>query len=315
MKRLLFVHVPKTAGTSFRKAAESYYGNKVALDYGEKESGTDSLVKEFVYHKDDKWAFYNALDKQKIAFLGGHFHLRKYVAGVGLKNAIMFLREPAQRLYSEYQHFVRHNGYSKDFASFYRASDRINTQARSLSKIPLEAVGFLGVTEQYDSALELINHNYDVNLKRKARNKGRWSVSQDYDLNVDEVKEIQQLHRLDCDLYRQACRLFEQRERLFSQGMTYVHGVISGINKGRVVGWAWWAGDRDDPVDVLIRVNGEVVGSAAAKSFRASLCQFLPPRGGHVGFEWPLEVKSGDRLDCQVRETGQVFPLDPYVVK
>lgn len=315
MNRLLFVHVPKTAGTSFRKAAESYYGSKVAFDYGENEPETDSLVNEHVYRKDDKWAFYRALSDQQIAFLGGHFHLRKYVAGFGLKNSIMFLRDPAQRLYSEFQHFVRHNGYSKDFASFYRTSDRIDTQARSLSRIPMEAVGFLGITEKYDSALDLINHNYDIDLKRKTRNKGRWTIGKDYDLDAEEVKEIQQLHRLDFELYRHACRLFEQRERLFSQEMTYVHGVISGINKGRVVGWAWWAGDRDDPVDVLIRVNGEVVGRAAAKSFRASLCQFLPPRGGHVGFEWPLEVRSGDRLDCQVRETGQVFPLDPYVVK
>lgn len=315
MQRLLFVHVPKTAGTSFRTAAESYFKNRVVLDYGKAAPQTDELVREYVYTKEDRWAFYKALDKQAVSLVGGHFALKKYVAGIGLKNSVVFLREPIQRLYSEYQHFVRHNGYSRDFASFYKVAGRVNGQTKSLSKIPVEAVGFVGITEKYDSGIQIVNDNYGTRLKHTARNKGRRNIGEAYEVDSKDVREIERLHADDFELYRHACRLFDQREALFSRGLPYVHAVLTGMNKGRAIGWAWWAGDRDDPVEVQVRINGEVVGSAFAKSFRASLSQFFPPRGGYVGFELPVTVKPGDKLDCQVRETGQVFPLDPQVVE
>ena len=160
MKPLLFVHLPKTAGTSFRKAAESYFKKPFALDYGDEAPETTPLVKDYFYRQDDRWAFYKALEEQGVAFVGGHFPVKRYLAGLGLKRTVLFLRDPIQRLYSEYQHFVRHKGYSKSFDHFYKASDRINTQTKTLSRIPMEAIGFLGITERYESSLQLINHTY-----------------------------------------------------------------------------------------------------------------------------------------------------------
>ena len=315
MNKLLFVHVPKTAGTSFRQAAEAYFEKKIALDYGVDAPETSPLVTELIYERGDNWTFYKTLDGQGIRLLGGHFSVRKYLPGMGLRNTIMFLRDPVQRLYSEYRHFVRHKDYTKSFADFYKTPNRINVQSKRFNNLPVEAIGFLGVTERYDSALQMINDNYQLELRSLARNKGRWSVKWDHDIDPADVVEIEQLHRTDREFYTYVCRLFNQREALFTQGFAYVHGAFKGVIRGFAQGWAWWSNNRDDPVELLVRVNGEPVDSVLAKIFRPELCLFSPPRGAYVGFELPVTVKSGDTLDFQVRETGQVFPLEPQVIE
>ena len=59
MLSLFFVHIPKTAGTSFRKACENYFGTPYsAYDYSPNSSDTSALVLDCMYRNHDFLLFF-----------------------------------------------------------------------------------------------------------------------------------------------------------------------------------------------------------------------------------------------------------------
>jgi hypothetical protein len=79
---LLVVHVPKTAGTSFRQALEKYFGqSQVIRDYGPDAPATSEVVQDFLYRnekKKQKPVLIEAISNSAAKVLIGHFVLRKY---------------------------------------------------------------------------------------------------------------------------------------------------------------------------------------------------------------------------------------------
>lgn len=306
---VFFVHIPKTAGTSFRKAAESYFGSDhVCYDYAPASVETSDLVREEIYQKKDFSAFYkkySAIDKN---FLSGHVHAGKYIGLFGARDTVVFLRDPIQRTISEYKHFCRDLGYEGDFRSFYREPGFIDRQKKMLSAVPLMAFGFVGLTERYEESLRQINDRYDTRIEGMELNRGRKSIGQDYDLEPEVLAELQQLNREDLALYQQAVELFAQRERLWQEGLPFVHGAIQQANPKSLVGWAWW--DRsDEPVVVEVLHEGRVLGEASAHDLRPGMLRFGLPRYGYVGFRvvYPRPLPAGAKVICRVKATGQLL--------
>src|SRR5690606_621288 len=62
---ILFIHIPKPAGTSFRKGAESFFGSQhVVYDYGGAASATSSLARQMLYGEhEDFWCFARACEE------------------------------------------------------------------------------------------------------------------------------------------------------------------------------------------------------------------------------------------------------------
>ncbi len=76
---LVFVHVPKTAGTSFRLAAEQYFGRShVETDYGEHDTATSQTVRETVYSGQIDM-LREALRNNETHMFSGHFPIVKYL--------------------------------------------------------------------------------------------------------------------------------------------------------------------------------------------------------------------------------------------
>lgn len=315
IKPIFFVHIPKTAGTSFRVAATRQLGkSNVVCDYGDPSPDTSPLVKDTVYTTSDHWPLYQAIEKMSIKMLCGHVNASKYAAGMGLANLITFVRDPAQRLVSEYQHFVRYLNYTKSFEEFYSHRDMINRQSRILEGVPVPGAGFLGLTERYDASLKLINNSYGLNLKPLEKNTHRAAISEPHDISEADREKISNLNKKDVDLYKRTCELFEQRYQLFEDGLPFAHVLLKEASAKRVVGWAYWEKNIDDPVEVQVRINGNIVAQGSASSFVPTLSALSPPRLGYVGFKIPIHAKSGDMVDCVVSATGQVFPLEPKMV-
>lgn len=300
-----FVHIPKTAGTSFRLGAKAYLGeDRVWHDYGEKEPETAPEVVRWGYERRDVWQLWQTLCAQDVKLLGGHVRLDKYAHLAGLRHCFSFVRDPLQRLASDYHHFVRHHGYQDTFSAFYRRHDMINRQSRFLESTRIEALGFIGLTERYPESLAMLNALYGWEIPGMAKNLGHASLDHSYDVDEEDETALRALNAEDFQLYQQCQRLFDTRLALFEQGRPFVHGAIQQCVADKVVGWAWWAGD-DSPVEIDVWVNDRKVGRTLANALRPGMLRWGAPRGAFVGFHLPLEAGQGDIVDCRVTLTQQ----------
>lgn len=304
---MFFIHVPKTAGTSFRKAAEKYFGSSnVCYDYAPHSSETSDIIIESIYRQKDFLDFFYYCVKNNKRFLSGHVSANKYIDFFGCRNSVVFFRDPIQRIISEYHHFVRVNGYSGDFKSFYTKPHFIDRQKKILSGVPLTVLGFVGLTEKYLDSLHQINDRYEADIPNLELNRGRSSTDEEYSLDPDVLDELKRLNHDDIRLYQQCVELFEQRTRLWATGMPFVHAAIQNVNPKSLSGWAWWD-KSDNAVVVEILFEGRVLGEAVAHDLRPGLLRFGLPRRGYVGFHFTYSsgLPVGSEVSCRVKETGQ----------
>lgn len=307
---IFFVHIPKTAGTSFRKATENCFGSdQVLYDYLPSSAETSALVHKAVYEEQDLFSFYHTLCREDVSFLSGHVHANKYVHLFGVSRTVTFVRDPVQRVVSEYQHFVRHNSYEGDLPSFYRKPQFINRQSKMLQGVPLEAIGLLGLNAAYDKSLAMFNQRYALDVQSVDMNMGRTDKADNYALPDDQLDEINTLNEEDIRLYKHAARLFEQRQALFDSGKRYVHGAIQQVSAKSISGWAWHADDSAAPVVLDIYVAGKKIDTVESKDLRPGLLRLGLPRSGYVGFHvnFAKPLPTGSVIDVFVPETGQLL--------
>lgn len=313
---LFFVHIPKTAGTSFRLGAEQLFDkSRIVYDYGKASSETSHLTQQTLYGESpDFWAFGQECERQHTAMVGGHVDVARFVSLLGVGNTVSFLREPLQRMASEYAHFVRKFDYPESFYTFYSRPGMLNRQTKALRGVEIEAVGMLGLTERYGASLELVNARYGIAIPGREDNRGKASLSDIYEISPEDEAELKRLNKLDIALYKRAKELLDARYKLFREGQPWAHARLVEANAQRVAGWAWWA-VSDEPVEVEVLVNNECRASQFATDLRPGLCHLLPPRGGYVGFQLPVKLNPGDRVQCRVVSTGQCFPPVAHRVK
>lgn len=313
-----FIHVPKTAGTSFRKAAEAAFSaDRILYDYGKQSVETSDLARRFLYEtgREDRWGFYRALDAMDVALVGGHVGATRFVDGFGVDRSITFLREPLQRMASEYRHFCRHYGYEDTFRAFFSRPVMRNRMHKMMQGVPLEALGIVGLTERYEDSLDLVNRLYSWSLEVREDNLANEQACVPHEVDAEDEALFYRQNAPDVALYELACALFETRMDLLRRGRDYVHGKVAAAHPNRVTGWAWWAGERDDPVAVEVCVNDRAMKMVSAVELRPNLLRLAPPRGGHVGFSAQVDAQAGDRVSCRVAETGQEFPPEGVTVE
>ena len=183
----IFVHIPKTAGTSFRKAAKQSL--KCAWDYGLGSPETSSFIRETMY-ADDRQAVAQKLADEGIDLISGHFSADKYRDLIPDSKLIAFVRDPVSRLISEYNHHVRHGGYKAPIETFCSNVGHQNTQSKCFSGLDISDFYFVGVTEMYSESLQSFNRLSGLSLEELKTNRAVEKKRCEGELSREERHEI-----------------------------------------------------------------------------------------------------------------------------
>lgn len=315
MNCIFFVHIPKTAGTSFRIAAQNYFGSeKISSDYGRLSDTTSADVIQHVYGENDLYQFGKSLERGDIRFLTGHVAAQKYNPVFSPDRVATFLRNPLDQVVSHYEHFVRHYDYSGSIEDFVTENRFTNLQTRMTSTIPLALYGGLGLTEKYNESLDVFNSYFEVDFEKLSLNTKKDSdrIKPVFD-TVDEVpsdltKLITRYNRRDIARYEHANKLFEIRSELSVQNLPYTFGLIRESNSQKLAGVAYQT-KQEKPIIVEILRNSEVVAEVKASEFRPNLQRLNVARKGCIGFSHTFDINLGkdEIASCRVKETGQVL--------
>lgn len=200
---LFFIHVPKTAGTSFRVAAERLFRDHVLRDYGRASAHTSPAIVEHVYDRRDLQALAHHIAEQGIRMIGGHVAYPVYRALVEPERVIAFVRDPVQRVVSEFLHYRRHFGFEGTLLQFARRESERNKQWKMLRALDLERAGLVGLSEHYRASLRLLVARTGLEvpyLELNSNPQRRGTVP--YPLGDEEASELRRLNADDLQLYR-----------------------------------------------------------------------------------------------------------------
>ena len=301
VKPMLFVHIPKTAGTSLRHGVTEFLGkNRLVLDYGPKQAATSDLVRRWCYPESKPEKFRTAFDSQGKKFLSGHIRLADYVGGFDLDNVAVFLRDPVQRVISEYRHYVRHYGYQGSLVEFAETTAFQNKQARSLAGVSIHRLGVVGLAERYEESLARLNARFGWQVPSREVNMGRKQLSEAYQVDRATRRVLEQNNPLDLALYKSACELFDQndRSRIRMPPGPATGSCRLGDNQQTVQGWACQIGSERATM-VRIEINGKTAATVSADLFRPDIRRRGLKRSGCAGFRIQIDsISPGDEIRC-----------------
>ena len=218
--KLVSVHLPKTAGTSFGRSLQGVFGNDFLRDYEDR-----SISKpEFERHRLALLSSIEIANKRlgHVRCIHGHFLPVKYLLlGTAEKlNFITWMREPVERMVSHYNFWQR----SYDPASApphhkqvieekwtledFCLSPRFrNLYSQYLWAFPLENFDFIGITQFYEDDLAYFGERFlGIRLKSERLNTDQ---TQSMPAQIDGAlrSRIEKYHEADVELYGRALEL------------------------------------------------------------------------------------------------------------
>ncbi|MBI3156016.1 MAG: sulfotransferase family 2 domain-containing protein [Burkholderiales bacterium] len=311
---LFFVHIPKTAGTSFRRSIADAVGDgHCHFDYGPSSSETSPLVKQLAYDEPDLFRLQQALARASCRLLAGHVHAGRYAPLVPAARVVSFVRDPVQQVMSHYEHQRLHNRYPGSLEDFLRGPLGPGFQARVLAALPIEALGFVGVTERYEDSLRAFSTAFGITLEVRRLNLNPSRAQGAFPAPAyavpDELRGLmEERGGPDQVLYQRANALLDARLEAMAAAQPFVHGALTAVVPTHIGGFAYLTGSQK-PVRVQVLVNRRIVREVLATADRPALRALKVPRNAFVGFDYrpaePLAV--GDSVSVRVAATGQLL--------
>lgn len=300
---LLFVHVPKTAGTSFRKSLESQGQAKMLYDYGEHPESSPALLENL--HEDGSIKDESIFDPDKLNVICGHVRFQKYARCVEPQNVLSILRNPVERVVSEYQHLVRHAGMATTFADFIAMPKQINKQYRMLDGTDTSGGGLFGLTSHYDCFLELVKKRFNISVETSVLNQAPDSDhAERFAIPIDEINRAYELNRKDLKLFFAVVSKFRKDLRGIGVRTSPAKDAQFSCRLDadrRVVGWV--SREAGDCLFVEMSVNGQHRAVMSLDQKRQDVLAQGLSADPLCGFSYPLAllgVRPGDEVEVRV---------------
>jgi len=318
MDTLFLVQIPETAGSNLRLAACRLWGSaKIITDYGPTNRHTSESALDLIHQEKDFHGFKTWLRDNDIALFTSQAPLRRLRRIFPASDIITFLRDPVDLIIHRYQSAVI-TGYKGSLQQFAALRVHRDIQTRFLRSVPLELLGFVGLTERFSDSLTLLNEQYDFNLSQlTAQNNvcanGRSDLD---DITKKDRDDIASLNQQDMQLYATACELFETRMALSRKKTPYVHGRVHKLNNSAIEGWAV-PYQSSEPCKIRLHINQECVAILPASEYSPALKERNVSRDGYVGFshQFKQQLKHDDEVACYIHCSEQLLTGPRRVAK
>ena len=175
-QKIAFVHVPRTAGTSFRDQLKRS-GQRVFMDYGD-----DPFVAGKHPHYD---SIDDVMKSGEFDVVAGHVKASRYADAAKANGwaLVTWVRDPLERSMSHYSHWVQqfwlrqmsgatHVEFCEQrppFMEWLKRPEVIRAMSLQLD-VPPKAFDFIGQTEEYESDLCAFNLMYEAELQPSREN-------------------------------------------------------------------------------------------------------------------------------------------------
>jgi len=222
--KLISLHLPKTAGTSFGQSLKEKFKESFLTDYGDKGISKTTSVR-------NTSALLSSLEIANkglghINCVHGHFLPIKYLLLATTQNLtfVTWMRDPVQRMISHYNFWKRdydpktaahhHKQVIEEnwtLEQFCLSPKFRNIYCQYLWGFPLEYFEFIGITEFYENDLSYFGEKYlKTPLKHKKLNTSNREALK-YSIDSRLCKEIEEYHKQDIALYKRALELRKTR--------------------------------------------------------------------------------------------------------
>lgn len=225
------VHLPKTAGTSFRETLQQIAGRNLFLDYQDRPLGSEYTRRRLGNLKADHKRYRRIVAALRGAkapvIVHGHFLAPKYDPLFPGSIGLIWLRHPIQRLVSHYHHWQRHPDPEHDVSRWMQAEQAgleelaahprmRNLYTRFLCSKRLDAFGFIGISEEYERSIRLFRKIFalpDGPAGAVMANANPHRSQEGYRIEPESLERIEKHHEQDLEIYQQGRRLFRERCR------------------------------------------------------------------------------------------------------
>ncbi len=175
-KDVVFVHIPKTAGSSLRTGLEKALRKdyRMLFDYGRDGGKTTPELLELLYDRQALHEFRSHYPRDTPTFLSGHFPASKYLPFFNPGTFVTFLRNPVDRVISEYAHFTARNGFGGGLHDFL-ALPHMTTRLQHFIDVDIRAFGFIGFMEEFETSVQALSEQVGFPIPIIRKNPGDYS--------------------------------------------------------------------------------------------------------------------------------------------
>jgi hypothetical protein len=308
---IFFVHIPKTGGTSFRKALEREVGKiNSYYDYGKESEVTNPLILQASYQDQNINGLLALpeLNTQSKNMLCGHTRITKYAQLVSPSNIITFIRDPIERVISHYEHLKRQGSFDADLLDFCRTEKYRNLQSKFLKGYPLELIGFIGITELFEQSIDVFEQQYNLPIRELKLNQNtKKPINKKYKIDKEILSTIASMNEEDITLYNDAKTIFNDKYKFINESAYKIYGHIDEVNQNFVKGWCYINNEPKKSIIIDVFINNKLSASVIADKCRPKMRRLNTPNKGFIGFKLEHKIDEGDIVQCRVK--GSLYNL------